>query len=378
MSYDLLLKGGRVLDPSQSLNALKDLAISNGKILEIADYIPEDQAGQIIDVTGKLVTPGLIDLHTHVYYGGVPIGVEADPIAARSGVTTFVDAGSAGAANFLSFRLHLIERSRCRILPFLHIAYTGLSCFGYIPGLGELQDLRFGDVGAAIRVAREHEDLIVGIKVRLDRVATGSNGMAALWLAREAADAIGKPLMVHTAYPPPTRFEILPVLRQGDIVTHIFRGEPGSILTREGRIRPEVYALQERHIITDLGHGVGSFAFETARKALAQGFRPDVLSTDIHQLNIQGPVYDLPTTLSKFLNLGLTLEEVLTMSTLHPARAIGYEGKLGTLKPGALADVAVLELQEGSFEFRDVPGEILKGTQRLVSKLTICGGKILE
>ncbi|MCI0528550.1 MAG: amidohydrolase/deacetylase family metallohydrolase, partial [Nitrospira sp.] len=304
--------------------------------------------------------------------------VEADPIAARSGVTTLVDAGSAGAANFLGFRLHVIERSRCRILPFLHIAYTGLSCFGYIPGLGELQDLRYGDVGKAIEVAKEHTDLVVGIKVRLDRVATGSNGMAALWLAREAADAIDKPLMVHTAYPPPTRMEILPALRSGDIVTHIFRGEPGSILTRNGKIRPEVYTLQERHVITDLGHGVGSFTFETARQALAQGFRPDVLSTDIHQLNINGPVYDLPTTLSKFLNLGLTLEEVITMSTLHPARAIGYEGKLGTLKPGVPADVAVFELQEGSFEFFDVDKKVMKGTQRLVSKLTIRDGKVLK
>ncbi len=201
--------------------------------------------------------------------------------------------------------------------------------------------------------------------------------MAALWLAREAADAIGKPLMVHTAYPPPTRWEILPALRAGDIVIHIFRGEPGSILTREGKIRPEVYALQERQVITDLGHGVGSFTFKTARQALAQGFRPDILSTDIHRLNFNGPVYDLPTTLSKFLNLGLSLEEVITMATLHPARAIGYEGKLGTLKPGAVADVAVFELQRGAFEFRDVDGSVMTGTQKLVSTLTLCGGKVL-
>jgi dihydroorotase len=377
MGYDLLLKGGQVLDPSQGLNALKDIAISDGKVLEIANHIPTDQAGKVIDVTGKLVTPGLIDLHTHVYHGAIPIGVDADPIAARSGVTTFVDAGSSGAGNFLGFRLHVIERSQCRILPFLHICYTGLGCFGYIPGVGELQDLRLADVGKAIEVAKEHQDLIVGIKVRLDRFATGSNGVAALWLAREAADAIGKPLMVHTAYPPPTRSEILPALRSGDIVTHIFRGEPGSILTREGKIRPEVYTLQERQIYTDLGHGVGSFTFETARQALSQGYRPDVLSTDIHQLNINGPVYDLPTTLSKFLNLGLTLEEAITMTTLNPARAIGYEGKLGTLKPGAIADIAVFEFQEGSFEFRDVDHKTMKGTKKLVSTLTICGGKAL-
>lgn len=168
MKYHLLLQGGQIIDPSQGLNALKDLAISNGKVSEIADHIPADQANQVIDVTGKLITPGLIDLHTHVYHGAIPIGVEADPIAARSGATTFVDAGSAGAGNFLGFRLHVIERSRCRILPFLHISYTGLSCFGYIPGLGELQDLRYADVGKAIEVAREHGDLVVGIKVRLD------------------------------------------------------------------------------------------------------------------------------------------------------------------------------------------------------------------
>lgn len=374
MDYDLLLNGGRVIDPAQEIDGVMDLAVNDGKIVAVAADITNAEARQVIDVSGKLVVPGLIDLHTHVYWGGTCLGVDPDRLCANTGVTTFIDAGSAGAGNFLGFREHIIERSTARILAFLNLSFPGIFAFSEDVMVGELFDLRLADIPAAVRVANEHGDLILGIKARAGLLASEDQGLAPVHLALQAADALGKPVMIHTDAPPPTRSEVLPLLRPGDIFTHVFRGSPNSPLDGRGQILPELWEAQERGVIMDIGHGMGSFSFESARRAIAQGFLPDAISSDIHALCIDGPAYDLPTTMSKLLNLGVPLTTVIEAATVNPARAIGRDD-LGTLHEGTVGDITVLELLEGKFEYRDAVGETIMGLQRLTSVLTIIDGQ---
>ncbi len=378
--YDLLLAGGTVIDPSQNIHAPSDVALAGGRIAAVAPAIPPKNATRVVDVAGKLVVPGLIDLHAHVYWGGTSLGVDPDDLSARAGVTTFVDAGSAGAGNFAGFRRHLIERSRVRISAFLNISFAGIFAFSRQVMVGESVDLRLLNVAEAVRVAREHPDLVLGIKVRLGLIAGEGRGIAPLHLALQAAEALGKPLMVHTDLPPPTRREVLPLLRPGDILTHAFRPFPNGPLAgagSAGQVLPELWAARERGVVIDLGHGMGSFSFESARACLAQGFLPDVISSDVHALCIDGPAYDLPTTMSKLLNLGMSLDQVIAASTAAPARAIGRPD-LGTLREGAVADVTVLDAQVGEFPFVDVLGQEMTGAHRLVPALTVVGGRPLE
>ena len=378
--YDLLLAGGTVIDPSQNVHAPSDVALAGGRVAAVAPAILSKNATRVVDVAGKLVVPGLIDLHAHVYWGGTSLGVDPDDLSARAGVTTFVDAGSAGAGNFVGFRRHLIERSRVRIRAFLNISFAGIFAFSRQVMVGESVDLRLLNVAEAVRVAREHPDLVLGIKVRLGLIAGEGRGIAPLHLALQAAEALGQPLMVHTDLPPPTRREVLPLLRPGDILTHAFRPVPNGPLAgagSAGQVLPELWAARERGVVIDLGHGMGSFSFESARACLAQGFVPDVISSDVHALCIDGPAYDLPTTMSKLLNLGMSLDQVIAASTAAPARAIGRPD-LGTLREGAVADVTVLDAQVGEFPFVDVLGQVMTGAHRLVPVLTVIGGQPLD
>jgi dihydroorotase len=375
-SFDLLLKGGTVIDPSQGLHAARDVAIRSGRVAALEPSIPGDAAARTLDVAGRLVTPGLIDLHTHVYWGGTSLGIDADALAVRSGVTTFVDAGSAGAGNFAGFRAHIIERSRVRILPYLNISFAGIFGFSKAVMVGESIDLRLLSVEEAVRVARDHVDLILGIKVRLGLIAGEGKGIAPFHMALQAADALGKPLMVHTDLPPPTRLEVLPLLRPGDIFTHAFRGFPNSPLAGSGEVLAELWQARDRGVVIDLGHGMGSFSFENAAACLHQGFLPDVISSDIHALCIDGPAYDLPTTISKMLNLGMSLDDVIKASTWAPAQALG-RSDLGTLRPGAVADITVLQHERGEFPFIDAVGEVMTGSQRLMATLTVVEGEVL-
>ncbi len=377
--YDLLLPGGTVIDPSQNLHAPSDVAIAQGRIAAVAPSIPRGNAARVIDVAGRLVTPGLIDLHAHVYWGGTSLGVDPDVLSARAGITTFVDAGSAGPGNFPGFRRHLIERSQVRILAFLNISFAGIFAFSRQVMVGESVDLRLLNVAEAVRVARENVDLILGIKVRLGLIAGEEKGIAPLHLALQAAEALGTSVMVHTDLPPPTRREVLPLLRPGDIFTHAFRPFPNSPLTGAGdavQVLPELWEARERGVVIDIGHGMGSFSFESARACLAQGFHPDVISSDVHALCIDGPAYDLPTTMSKLLNLSMALDQVVAASTWAPARAIGRPD-LGTLRDGAPADVTVLDDRVGEFSFVDALGQVMSGRRRLVPTLTVIGGRPL-
>jgi dihydroorotase len=385
VDLDLILKGGTVIDPAQGLHQKMDVSVKDGNIAALKERI-DDPAAKIIDVSGKLIVAGLIDLHTHVYWGGTSLGIRPEKILARSGVTTWVDAGSAGSGNFIGFKEHVIETSRVRILPFLNIGFAGI--FGYMregpednppTWVGELCDVRLANLSEAVVMARKFTDLIVGIKIRSG--IDGScdfPGLEPVLIAKKAAEEVGKPLMVHIGYAPPTTNELLPVLRKGDILTHAFRGDPNSLLDGKGKIIPELENARQRGVILDLGHGAGSFSFDTAPKMMDQGIEPDVISSDIHAASVNGPAYDLPTTMSKMLNLGMSLDNIVGAVTHHPAKAIGYEKELGSLQVGTIGDITVLDLQEGEFLFQDCFNNEIKGEQRLVPTLTIVAGEILN
>jgi dihydroorotase len=374
--FDLLIRHGRVIDPSAGIDRPLDVAFTDGRVAAIEAALPAENARDIIDATGRLVVPGLVDLHTHVYWGGTSLGVDADAIARRSGTTTFVDAGSAGAGNFLGFRRHVIERATVRILAYLNISFAGIYAFSRDVMVGECGDIRLCHAESAVAAARAHADILTGIKVRVGRTAGGSSGAAPLDIAIEAADELQMPVMAHIDHPPPSRREVLQRLRRGDVLTHCFRPFPNAPIDGKRQIREEIAAARARGVVFDIGHGAGSFGFTTARAMLRHGFLPDVISSDVHTLSIDGPVYDNLVTMSKFLSLGVPLPQVIRMATAAPARAIGHP-ELGTLTIGGIGDAAILELQQGEFPFVDSRGESMVGTQRLVSLGIVAGGRFL-
>jgi dihydroorotase len=371
--FDTLIRGGRLIDPAAGRDDRLDVALAGGMVAAIDRDIPAGRARGVVDATGLIVTPGLIDLHTHVYWGGTSLGVDADAIALRSGTTTFVDAGSAGAGNFLGFRRHVIERSSVRILAYLNISFPGIFAFSKNVMVGEGSDIRLCDPREAVAVAREHRDVIVGMKVRVGRIASGGNGAASFHAALEAADRLQQPLMAHLDYPPPSRAEVVGALRPGDVLTHCFKPFPNDPRDGSGRIRAEILAARERGVIFDIGHGMGSLDFAVARAMLADGFLPDAISSDVHALCVDGPAFDLLVTLSKFVCLGMDLGEAIRAATATPARAIG-RSDLGTLSPGSVADVTVLELRDGAYDYVDALGQVMRGDRRLICRGIAVGG----
>jgi len=374
--FDLVIKGGEVIDPSQNIHEKMDVGIAQGKIASLRKNIRSEEAREVREVAGKIVVPSLVDLHTHVYWGDTSLGVDADELGMRSGVTTFVDAGSTGAGNFLGFQKHVIELSTVRILAFLNISYPGIFCFSQNFRFGELINLELASVEEAVKIGQTYPQSIVGIKIRASMDASGTHGVTSIHLARQAAEELGKPVMVHIGSPPPTVEEILPLLRKGDILTHSFRGMPNYVLQSNGQIIPELREARRRGVIIDIGHGVGSFSFKVAKRMIEQGFLPDTISSDIHALGINGPTFDLPTTLSKMLNLGMSLDEVIRASTQNPAKVIGLEGKIGTLQEGSIADIGVFEIKRGTFMFNDCFGEEMEGNIKINPILTIIGGQV--
>jgi dihydroorotase len=368
---ELVLKGGRVIDPAQGLDKIADIAFADGKVAAIGERLSgKDER----DVAGKIVTPGLIDLHTHVYWGGTSLGVEAELLARTGGVTTFVDAGSAGPGNFHGFRRHVIERSPVRILPYLNIAFPGIFAFSKSVMLGENVDMRLIDAREAVRVAREHKDLVLGIKVRVGRSASGDSGVKPLDIALDVAEETGLPVMAHLDAPPPSRREVVGRLRPGDILTHCFRPFPNAPVRPDGGVREEILAARARGVVFDIGHGAGSFGFATTRGMLAAGFLPDVISSDVHTISIEGPAFDLLTTMSKFLCLGVDLPTVVKLATLSPAAAL-KRPDLGTLRIGAVGEATVIDLAAGRFDYADSIGEHLIGDKRLVSAGVVLAGR---
>ena len=371
MKYDLLLKGGTVIDAAQGLNAQRDVAIAEGIIAAVEPDIPERAATQTISVKDRYVTPGLIDIHTHVYYGVTTWGIRADAVCPTAGTTTVVDAGSPGWVTFPGFREFIAEPAQTNILTYIHISGIGLV---YGP-IGEMLDIAYAAPGQVAETLQKHRDITVGVKVRQGKMQVGDNGVEPLKLAIEAAERAETSVMCHIGAGVPLP-DILRLLRPGDVITHCFQGNGDNIIDEKGRIIPEAWKAREDGIIFDVGHGAGSFRYEVAQRAMEQGFISDVISTDLHTGNINGPVYDLPTTLSKLMHLGLPLADVIEKATFSAAKAIQREDQLGNLKVGTVADVAVFDVLEGQFEYFDSHGTKFIGDQKLKTELTIREGKI--
>jgi dihydroorotase len=313
-----------------------------------------------------------VDLHTHLYEGVSHYGIDPDTYCLRRGVTTAVDAGSAGAQTFPGFRRYVIERSATRVLAFLNIAVEGMIS----PLVGELEDIRWASPREAIARAREHQDLIVGIKVRLGYQMVGRDPEPALRLAREAADGLGLPLMVHVIDMTTPIGWLLPHLGRGDVITHCFHGNEGGVLDPDGRVLPEVRRARERGVRFDIGHGIGSFAYRVARPAIAQDFPPDTVSSDLHSHNVDGPAFDQATTLSKLMHAGMSLAGVITATTTAPAAAVRREGLAGALTVGRQADLTVAELRAGNWALPDAAGDSEVAEQLIVPRLAVRAGQV--
>jgi dihydroorotase len=374
MVYDLILRGGRVIDPSQKLDAVTDVAFSAGKVARVGAKLEAGPNTDVRNVSGQIVTPGLIDLHTHVYWGGTSLGIDAEEFCRTSGVTTAIDTGSAGPGNFAGFRKHVIEPSKVRILAYLHVSHAGIYAFSDRVMVGESEELRLMDPVSAVEVANANRDVVVGIKVRVGRHASGTSGVIPLDIALQVGEEAGMPLMCHIDFPPPSYEEVLARLRPGDVLTHAFRPFPNSPATQQGTVKREVLEARKRGVKFDIGHGKGSFSFKTARAMLANGFLPDTISSDVHQLCINGPAFDQVTTLSKFLCLGMPLDEVIAASTINAAMAL-RRPELGSLKPGSVGDATILSIKEGRFDYVDVVGEHLTGDRKIASEGVVVAGR---
>ena len=370
--FDMVIYGGEVVDPSANLSGKLDVGIRDGKIAEVAAGLDRTGAKETIDASGGYVTPGLVDLHTHVYWGSTFWGIEPDPIAAKTGVTTWLDVGSAGGYSFPAFRRYVVESSKSQVFSLLNVSSIGL-----IGPTWELSNIDYCDLDLAATIVEANRDVILGIKARIDCNTTRGTGIEPLRLARELADGLGLPLMTHIGGGPPTIQEVIPYLRPNDIVTHCFTGHNMKLLDDNGKILPEITELRENGLILDIGHGAGSFSFDTAEKMLDQGVLPDAISTDVHQLAIQGPAFDMPTTLSKFLALGMSLSDVVARASSMPAAAMGRPD-LGTIKPGSVADVAVFDLVEGDHTFQDIFLKERKGEVQMINRVTVRGGEVME
>jgi dihydroorotase len=374
MTYDLILRGGRVIDPSQKLDAVTDVAFENGKVARVGPALNGDAGTDVRDMAGAIVTPGLIDLHTHVYWGGTSLGIDAEDFCRQSGVTTAVDTGSAGPGNFAGFRKHVIEPSEVRILAYLHVSFAGIYAFSPRVMVGESEEIRLMAPIDAVEVANANRDIIVGIKVRIGARTSGRSGAAPLDIALQVAEEVGMPVMVHLDDPPPTYEEVIARLRPGDVLTHAFRPYPNTPATAQGTVKQAALDARHRGVLFDIGHGKGSFAFKTARVMLANGFLPDTISSDVHALCINGPAFDQVTTMSKFLCLGMPLIDVIAASTANAAFAL-KRPELGSLKPGSVGDATILSVKDGRFDYVDVVGEHLMGEQRIVSDGVVIAGR---
>jgi dihydroorotase len=374
MAYDLILKGGHVVDPSQNLDGVMDVAFAGGKVAALAPNLKAEEAGDTRDVAGKFVTPGLIDLHTHVYWGGTSLGIDAEEFCRRSAVTTAIDTGSAGPGNFAGFRKHVIEPSEVRILAYLHISFAGIFGFSKTIMVGESENIRLMAPREAAEVADANRDVIVGIKVRVGRHSSGDQGAAPLQMALQVANEVGMPLMAHIDHPPPSYEEVVEMLRPGDVLTHAFRPFPNAPCNAQGSIKPVVLEARKRGVLFDIGHGMGSFSFKSARAMLANGFYPDTISSDVHALCIDGPAFDQVTTMSKFLCLGVPFNEVVKQSTLNAAFAL-KRPQLGSLKPGSAGDASILSIKQGKFDYVDVLGELLQGDRKICAEGVVIAGR---
>ena len=380
--FDLVIKGGEVLDPSQSLRGRRDIGIRYGVIEAVEPDIPAARALRVIDAGGKLVTPGLVDLHCHVYPYGSAIGIPADELVAHQCTTTCVSAGDAGANNFAGFRRFIVAQTRTRLYAFVHIANIGLTPFP----LPELYNIDYAQVDACAKAVAENADIAIGVKVRMSENVIAKNGAEPLRRAIQACEnaGTGGRVMAHIGGVENVALmvEILDLLRPGDILTHSYSGAPNlagafTNIVQDGRLLPAALAAKRRGVMFDVGHGGGSFDYTVAEAAIAQGCPPDTISSDIHVVsgNTPGMPY-LTWVMSKFLGLGFTLEQVVAMATINPAKIINRAPKLGTLQIGAPGDIAIMELVEGPVSFVDTRNNTRNGRAYLKPVQTVTAGVV--
>ncbi|GIG02811.1 amidohydrolase/deacetylase family metallohydrolase [Catellatospora citrea] len=367
MVYDLLLTGGHVIDPDGGCDGVADVAVTGGRIAAVGPDLPRADARELVDASGRLVTPGLVDLHTHVFPGATYWGIDPDPVAWCSGVTTWVDAGSAGAYGLDALR-RAVRGYRVRVPVLLNISAVGLT------GLtGESRDLAACDVDLAITTVAANRDLVYGIKARIDANTVGANGLEPLRRAIAVARACELPVMVHVGLAPPAIGELLPLLGPGDIVTHCASG----IALGRGGLDPALRRAYDNGVLFDLGHGSGGFAYDVLEAQLAARMPPHTVSTDLHARSLHGPAFDLPTTMAKLLAVGLPLAAVVAAATSAPARALGLPAGTGTLRVGSPADLAVFAMEEGDFPLADVHGQLRGAPLRLRNEATYVAGRLL-
>jgi len=374
--YDLLIKNGRVIDPAQNIDDKLDIAINGNKIATVAKNIPAQETRHIVDAKDKIVTPGLIDLHSHVYDSILDIGVEPDVVGVRQGVTVVVDAGSAGQATFGGFPKYVIPASRTTVFCFLHLGSFGLSI------MPELRDWEEINTDAIIATVESHRDIIKGIKLRMVGKLVARHGVEVVKIAKKTAKKLGLPIMVHIGdwdnqVPPTLTQELLPLMETGDILSHVYTAKPGSILRQDGTILSELREAMERGVVLDIAHGRFNFSYDVARKGMTEGIFPTTISTDLVVPSVTGPVYGLTVIMSKLLALGVALKQVVEMTTINPARALNIEDRWGSLKPGMDADVSILALLSGTWKLEDSEQQSIEVKRLIAPSITIKSGQLI-
>ncbi len=378
--FDLLIKGGEVLDPSQKLRGMRDIGIRNGVIEAVQADIPAERALKVLSATGRLVTPGLIDLHAHTFPYGSAIGIPADELVPFQGTTTAVSAGDAGANNFAAYRRFIVASTRTRLYAFVHIANIGLAGFP----VGELFNIDFAQIEPAARTVAENADIALGVKVRMSENVIAQHGLEPLKRAIKAVEVAGTggKIMCHIGgvATPELMSQILDLLRPRDILTHCFSGAPNNAgqftnIVQNGKLLPAAIEAKKRGVHFDVGHGGGSFDYTVAEVAMAQGVMPDTISSDMHVFSGNSPGMPFLTwVMSKFLNMGFTLEQVVAMATINSARAIDRLPKLGTLQVGAPGDATLLEVVDGPVEFVDTRNNKRTGKAFIRPVQTVAAG----
>ena len=375
--YDVLIKGGRVIDPAQNIDATMDVAINGDRIATVSKDISPQEGKQVIEAKGKIVTPGLIDMHVHCFDSIMKICLEPDVAGVKHGVTTVVDGGSAGQATFAAFPKLIFPAAKTSVFCFLHLCSLGL-----IPE-PELKDWDEVDLDAMAETIDANKAIIKGVKLRLVGKLVTSAGIEVIKAAKKIARQFGLPIMVHIGdvdkqAPATLTPECLSVMEAGDILAHVYSGNQGSVLRADGTLLPELKAAKERGVILDPANGRNNFSFTVARKCMTEGILPTVIGTDLNHRCLKDRTYSLPVNMSRFMALGLDLNQVVAMTTINTARAIREEDRIGSLKPGMAADVSILELQSGAWTLVDTPGESIKIDRLLMPITAIKGGKAIQ